>query len=147
MLRLLNVTSSLQASDMNRILEAVIKAKESFKDAAKDSSLARIKVTMIVCFNFGQWHPALTSSFTKYKFLQVKNSFATIVNGLLVLKLFQLSNGDLLFSQQACRISKVCKPRMTKLGHIVEGRVHYPTSFSSDSFGTVTWFWYVHSLL
>ena len=25
-------------------------------------------------------HPVLTSSFTKYKFLQVKNSFATIVN-------------------------------------------------------------------
>ena len=30
--------------------------------------------------NFG--HPALTSSFTKYKYLQMKNGFATIVNGL-----------------------------------------------------------------
>ena len=49
----------------------------------------------VVCPNFG--HPALTPSFTKYRFLQVKNSFATNVNGLSVLKLFQLSNGDLLF--------------------------------------------------
>ena len=45
-------------------------------------------VNSLVCPNFG--HPALTSSFTKYKFLQVKNSFATIVNELSVLKLFQL---------------------------------------------------------
>ena len=51
----------------------------------------------VVCPNFG--HPALTPSFTKYKFLQVKNSFATLVNELSVLKLFQLSNGDLLFSK------------------------------------------------
>ena len=34
----------------------------------------------VVCPNFG--HPALTSPFTKHKFLHVKNSFATIVNGL-----------------------------------------------------------------
>ena len=34
----------------------------------------------VVCPKFG--HPALTSSYKKYKFLQVKNSFATIVNGL-----------------------------------------------------------------
>ena len=52
---------------------------------------------LIVCPNFG--HPALTWSFTKYKFLQdIYNSFATIVNGLSVLKLFHLLNGDLLFS-------------------------------------------------
>ena len=49
-----------------------------------------------MCPNFE--HPALTSSFTKNEFLQVKNSFATIVNRLLVLILFQLSNGDLLYS-------------------------------------------------
>ena len=30
--------------------------------------------------------------------VQVKNSFVTIVNGLSVLNLFKLSNGDLLFS-------------------------------------------------
>ena len=30
--------------------------------------------------------------------LQVKNSFAIIVNGMSVFKLFQLMNGDLLFS-------------------------------------------------
>ena len=47
----------------------------------------------VVCSNFG--HPAIISSFTKYRFLQVKNSFSTIVNGLSVLKLFQLSNTDL----------------------------------------------------
>ena len=47
--------------------------------------------------NFGQ--PAQTSSsFKELKRLQVKNSFATIVNGLSILKLFQLSNADLLFS-------------------------------------------------
>ena len=33
----------------------------------------------------------LTSSFTKYKFLHVKNDFSTIVNGLSVFKWFQLS--------------------------------------------------------
>ena len=48
----------------------------------------------VVCPNFG--HPALTSLFIEWSFLQVKNSFATIVNKLSVLKLFQLSNGDLL---------------------------------------------------
>ena len=37
-------------------------------------------------------------SLTKHKFLQLKNSFATIVNRLSVMKLFQLSNGNLLFS-------------------------------------------------
>ena len=41
-----------------------------------------------VCSSLG--HPALTSSFTKYKFLQMKISFATFVIG--------QSNGDLLFS-------------------------------------------------
>ena len=50
----------------------------------------------VVFPNFG--HPVLTSSLTKYKLLQVKNSFATIVNGLSVLKLFYFSNGKLLFS-------------------------------------------------
>ena len=49
-----------------------------------------------VCPNFG--HPALTSSFTECEFLLVKNSFSTIVIELSFLKLFQLSNGDLLFS-------------------------------------------------
>ena len=34
------------------------------------------------CSNFGL--PALTSSFSKYNFLQVKNSFATTVKGLSV---------------------------------------------------------------
>ena len=40
--------------------------------------LGRNQVTRVVCPNFG--HPSITSSFSKYTFLQVKNSFATIVN-------------------------------------------------------------------
>ena len=74
-----------------------------------------IPANRVVCPNFG--HPALTQSFTKYQFLQVKNSFAIIVNGLSVFKLFQLFNGDILFSQHAYSIYKVRKPRITKLGH------------------------------
>ena len=54
------------------------------------------KKYMIVCPSFA--HPALTSVFRKYKFLQVNNSFATIVNELKVLKFVLLSNGALLFS-------------------------------------------------
>ena len=42
----------------------------------------------VLCPNFG--HPAPTSTFTKYEFLQMKNSFATIVNRLSVLKLFEI---------------------------------------------------------
>ena len=55
-----------------------------------------MKLTRVVCPKFG--HPALTPSFTKYKFLKVRNNFAAILTEVLVLKLFQLSNGDLLFS-------------------------------------------------
>ena len=47
--------------------------------------------------NFGR--PALTQQLTKYNFMHVKDSFATIVNGPSVLKLCQILNGDLLFSQ------------------------------------------------
>ena len=39
-------------------------------------------------------HTAKTSSFTKYDFLHVKNNFAKIVDGLSVLKMFKLSNGN-----------------------------------------------------
>ena len=82
------------------------------------------KSTRVVCPNFG--HPALTPSFTKYRFLQVKKSFATLVNELSVLKLFQLSNGDLLFSKHDYSLYKARKPRMTKLGQGVGVRAHYP---------------------
>ena len=58
----------------------------------------------------------------------MKNSFATILNELSVLKLFQLLNGDLLFSQHAYSTYKVRKPRMTKLGQSVEVRAHYPSA-------------------
>ena len=81
----------------------------------------------VVCPNFG--HPALTPSFTKYKFLQVKNSFETLVNELSVLKVFQLSNGDLLFSKHDYSLYKARKPRMTKLGQGVGVRAHYPIVF------------------
>ena len=46
----------------------------------------------------GGFSPAQTLSFTKCKFLQVNNFFAIIVDELSVLKLFQLSNGNLIFS-------------------------------------------------
>ena len=77
-----------------------------------------------MCPNFG--HPALTPSFTKYEFVQMKNSFATLVKELSVLKLFQLSNGDLLFSKNDYSLYKARKPRMTKLGQGVGVRAHYP---------------------
>ena len=48
------------------------------------------------------------------------------MNELSVLKLFQLSNGDLLFSKH----DKMRKPRMTKLGQGVGVRAHYPIYFS-----------------
>ena len=67
-----------------------------------------------VCPNFG--HTVLISSFTKYEFLQGKYSVATIVNGLSGLKLFQLSNGDLVILQRLYSIYKMRKTRMTKLG-------------------------------
>ena len=45
------------------------------------------------------------------------------VIGLSVLKLFKLSNGDLLFLEHAFNnIYKVCKPRMTKLGQEVRSK-------------------------
>ena len=81
----------------------------------------------VVCPNFR--HPALTHSFTKYNFFQMKNSFATLVNELSVLKLFQLSNGDLLFSKHDYNLYKARKPRMTKLGQGVGVRAHYPIQF------------------
>ena len=81
----------------------------------------------VVCPNFG--HPALKSSFTKFKSMQVKNSFATRVNKLSVLKLYQLSNGDLLFSKHDYSLYKVGKPRMTKLGQGVGVRAHYPNVY------------------
>ena len=69
----------------------------------------------VVCPNFG--HPVLTSSFTKYTFFQVNIFFVTIVNRPLALKLFQLSNGDLLLLLLLVLVSclyKVRKPRMPK---------------------------------
>ena len=73
-----------------------------------------------MCPNFGR--PALTPSYAKYKCLQVENIFATIVNELSVLKLFQLSNGDL----TAHTIYNVREPRMTKSGQGVKVMAHYP---------------------
>ena len=49
------------------------------------------------------------------------------MNGISDLKLFQLSNGDLLFrSMPTASTKKVRKPRMTKLGQGVEVRAFYP---------------------
>ena len=44
----------------------------------------------------------------KKKCLQVKTNLATIVNGLSVLKLFQLSNGDLLLFRSMSTASIKC---------------------------------------
>ena len=90
-----------------------------------------------MCPYFG--HPALTSSFTEYEFLEVKNNFATILTEVSVLKLFQLSNGDLLFSLHAYSNYKVRKPKMTKLGQGVEVRAHYPIETCSLRFET-SWY-------
>ena len=74
------------------------KCKED-RSGQREGRLTRLRQKMdwgrVGCPNFG--HPALTSSFTRYKFLQVKYSVATILNRLSVLKLIQLSNDDLLF--------------------------------------------------
>jgi len=48
LLRQLNLTSTQQASDMDRILEAVLRAKESFKDATKDLTTVRTKVKQLI---------------------------------------------------------------------------------------------------
>ena len=88
-------------------------------------------LSKVVCPDFG--HHALTSSVTKYECQQVKNSFPTIVNGLLVLKLFKLSNGDLLFSQHAYSIYKVRKLRLTKLGQVIRIQGTLPHGISPDN--------------
>ena len=80
----------------------------------------KYKVFRVVCPNVG--NPALTSSFTKYKFLQEKNSFATIVN----LDCFEIVSAfecrlKYLFSNVTCKVRKL---RMTKLGNGIEVRAH-----------------------
>ena len=80
---------------------------------------------MVVCPNSG--HPSPTSPFTKYKFLQVKYSFTTIVIELSVLKLFQLFNGDLLILY-ANSIYKVREPRITKLEQGVRSKGTLPAT-------------------
>ena len=75
------------------------------------------RFSRVVCHNFE--HPNLTSSFTKYKILKMKNSFANIVDGLSVLKLFQLSNGDFRCLYTASK----------NLGQGVEVRTHYPSGY------------------
>ena len=44
----------------------------------KKNETAGEEKNRVLCLNFG--HSALTSSLAKYKFLHVKNSFATIMN-------------------------------------------------------------------
>ena len=51
------------------------------------------------------------------------------MNGLSVLKLLHISNGDLLFRSLLYSTNKVRKPRKTKLGQGVEVRAHYPIHF------------------
>ena len=101
------------------------------RDENQDKNLSN----RVVCPNFG--HPALTPSFTKYQFLQVKNRFATLVNELSVLKLFQLSNGDLLFLKNDYSLYNARKPRMTKLGQGVGVRAYYPIVYIYSPVGAI----------
>ena len=68
------------------------------------------------------------------------------MNELSVLKLFQLSNGDLLFSKQDYSLYKARKPRMTKLGQGVGVRAHYPSedycNKDESSIGTLNFIMY-----
>ena len=68
------------------------------------SKKVNAKTNRVMCPNFG--HPALTPSFTKYNFFQIKNSFATLVNELSVLKLFQLFSQKVLHLFCSCGISQ-----------------------------------------
>ena len=69
-----------------------------------------------MCPNSG--HPSLTLSFTKYTFLRVKNSCATIVNGLFSFRIVIYHFRSIIF---------VLEPRMKKLGQGVQswGTLHY----------------------
>ena len=83
-------------SDTFSYIVQKIKVKFTISDRWYTRDTLYTKNDRVVFPNFG--HPALTSSFAKYKFLKVKNSLVTIVNLLSVLKLFQHSNSDLLLS-------------------------------------------------
>ena len=80
-----------------------------------------------------------TSTVKKYRVLRVKNSFATIVNGLSVKKLFQLSNMVINFYFAAClKPREVRKPRIPKLGQGGQslGKLYpmYPTKYPNRHF-------------
>ena len=75
-----------------------------------------------MCPNFG--HPALNSSFTKYYFLQVKNS-----NNCEWTVSFELAlafKWQFIIFMHAYSLYKVRKPRMTKVWHGVEVGVRNP---------------------
>ena len=79
----------------------------------------------VVCPNSG--HPVQTSSFTKYNFLQVKNNFATIVNGMSVLKVFSLRMVIYYFRYMPIQHLHTCNIlKWQSLGRVSEVRAHYP---------------------
>ena len=64
-------------------------------------------------------------------FFSGEKQFSIIVNGLSVLKLFQLSNGDLLFAQHAYSIHKVrINLEFRSQGRLFDINAHYPTYHS-----------------
>ena len=113
----------LYGSAKKNILTKVIKVSTPIQYYTFRYSIFKAKWCQLksIIFNNNVRSRIPCPNFVIYKslFLQVKNCFATIVNGL---SLFQLSNGDLLFSQLAYNIYEVCKPRKTKLGQGVKNQ-------------------------
>ena len=75
--------------------------------------------TRVVFPNFG--HPDLNSSFTKYKFLHMKNSFKTVVNGLICFSfrmvIYYFYSVPTAASTKCVNLDKEVRARCPKLGH------------------------------
>ena len=83
-----------------------------------------ISCNRVVCPNFR--HPALTPSFTKYKFLQVKNSLQHLWMNFQFWNCFSFRMASYCFRSMTYSLYKMRKPRMTKLGQGVGVRAHCP---------------------
>ena len=59
--------------------------------------------------------------------MHLKNNFATILSGLSVIKLFQLSNGDIFFRSMPTVFTKCVNLKFRSLGRVSEVRAHYPS--------------------
>ena len=85
------------------------------------------KTARVVCPNFR--HHALTPSFKKYKFLQVKNSLQHLWMNFQFWNCLSFRMAIYCFRSMTYSLYKMRKPRMTKLGQGVGVRAHYPTIF------------------